>query len=103
MLHDIVVFLRSVLTDWMVRTTSARKFCQAKGSELPTIRNAQENAALFSKIKKVKYGVWLGLNDNRKDGQFEWTDDELAKYKHWAPVSIPSSSSGFSQYLLTSK
>merc|ERR1711939_163465 len=63
----------------------ARKFCQSKGAELPIIRNDKQNAALLSQVKTVKYGVWLGLTDGRKDGRFEWVDDELAKYTKWAP------------------
>ena len=65
--------------------TDARKFCQKKGADLPIIRNEKQNTAVQALLKNTKYGVWLGLNDNRQDGKFEWVDGELAKYTKWAP------------------
>lgn len=65
--------------------SNARKNCQKWGGELVTIQDAAQNAFIYREIKKRKFDkAWIGLNDIKKEGKFEWVDTmTCATYINW--------------------
>ncbi|XP_078671409.1 salivary C-type lectin 2-like [Branchiostoma floridae x Branchiostoma belcheri] len=48
-------------------------------------RDANTNAFLISLMSKT-FAHWIGLHDQRKEGNFVWVDGStLGKYNSWAP------------------
>ena len=38
---------------------------------------------------RVSRPVWLGLNDRKVEGRYEWSDKSVFKYKNWAANQPP--------------
>ncbi|MDP7559361.1 MAG: lectin-like protein, partial [Planctomycetota bacterium] len=62
------------------------------GGHLATIRNAAENDWLLQNLYRDSCssnpdlnGPWIGLNDTRIEGSFEWISGELTTYRNWLP------------------
>ena len=67
----------------------AEKACMSfNGStELISISSAAENAFVLSQLKDMRVSqVWIGLNDRKVEGRYEWSDKSINTYKNWAPL-----------------
>ena len=63
---------------------AARADCIKMSSDLVSITSAQEQAFVASQA--AKFGntrFWIGLNDKRVEGKFEWSDSSSVIYKNW--------------------
>ena len=63
---------------------SARSACLGMSSDLVSITNVQEQGFITSITRK--YGgerFWLGFNDKRVEGKFEWSDGSRVTYTYW--------------------
>ncbi|KAM6178327.1 secretory phospholipase A2 receptor [Rhynchocyon petersi] len=60
--------------------------CSWLHSDLLTIHSAHEQEFIHSKIKALsKYGVnwWIGLQEDRANGEFRWRDGTPVTYQNW--------------------
>jgi hypothetical protein len=72
------------------------------GGHLATIRDATENAWVFSTFGT--YGgasrcLWIGLNDQAQEGMFVWSSGEPAPYRQWAAPGQPDNAGGLEDYV----
>ncbi|KAK3753965.1 hypothetical protein RRG08_006345 [Elysia crispata] len=51
----------------------ARKICQTHGGDLLTNYDKEKRDVVYGRKHKGRF--WIGLNDRRKEGNFEWLDD----------------------------
>jgi len=68
---------------------NAEKACLSfNGStELISISSAAENAFVLRQLKDMRVSqVWIGLNDRKVEGRYEWSDKSTSTYKNWAPL-----------------
>lgn len=58
-----------------------------RSTELISINNAKEQAYILRELRdlRVSKPVWLGLNDRKAEGRYEWSDKSPVTYKNWAP------------------
>ncbi len=54
------------------------------GGNLVTLNNSEEEAWLQQTFGTSE-SFWLGINDQRVEGQFEWVSGEAITYMNWAP------------------
>jgi hypothetical protein len=66
--------------DWTV----ARDTAESLGGYLVTINDAEENAWLLETLKPQE-AVWIGFNDLRIEGRWEWVNGEQVTYTNWRP------------------
>ena len=63
---------------------NARSACLGMSSDLVSIGNAQEQAFIASEARKHgREHFWIGFNDKRIEGKFEWSDGSPATYTDW--------------------
>ncbi|MBK8980170.1 MAG: hypothetical protein IPM29_30075 [Planctomycetes bacterium] len=66
------------------RWDDAEQEARQAGAHLATVRNANEQAWI-----ETTYGtgqnLWIGLNDVRVEGQFEWSSGESTTWRNWCP------------------
>lgn len=57
--------------------------------DLPSIHSAKEQEFLYTFWKSVRgeneHSLWIGLNDLRRDRDFDWVDASPVDYTNWAP------------------
>lgn len=74
--------------DWIAAERSARRL----GGHLVTINDAAENRFLTNRFEPIAFdprGLWIGLNDLRKNGTWEWSSGERASFRNWVPAGTP--------------
>jgi len=67
----------------------AEKACMSfNGStELISISSAAENVFVLRQLKDMRVSqVWIGLNDRKVEGRYEWSDKSTSSYKNWAAL-----------------
>lgn len=56
-------------------------------TELISISSAAENSFVLRQLKDMRISqVWIGLNDRKVEGRYEWSDKSTYTYKNWAPL-----------------
>ncbi|KAM6919233.1 macrophage mannose receptor 1-like [Xenentodon cancila] len=64
--------------------SDARTDCQKEGGDLVSIRNLEDQSFVISQLG---YGandeLWIGLNDRRTEGLFEWSDHSTVSFTSW--------------------
>ena len=67
----------------------AKKKAQDAGGYLVVITSPQENEFVMELIKKSTKGdfadVWLGLTDEKKEGEWRWVNGEKVTFTKWQP------------------
>ena len=65
----------------------ARKYCQSIGGDLASIADQSESERIkaFLDQNGVDQYVWIGANDKRKEGTFEWSDGTAFSFSDWRP------------------
>jgi glucose/arabinose dehydrogenase len=81
-------FLTSTALTWSQAQAVAENF----GGNLVTINDALEEAWLKRNFGETQ-GFWLGINDFRSEGNFEWASGQPVTYTNWAPGE-PNNSGG---------
>ena len=66
------------------------------GGHLVTINDAAENEWIVGNIG-IGNGRWIGLNDVRIEGTYEWSSGENSNYVNWAPWGEPNDGLGIGQ------
>ena len=73
-------FLTSGRKTWQQAEAEA----QNRGGHLVTINNAAEEIWLRNTFSKTE-GLWIGINDQQQEGNFQWANGESVTYTNWAP------------------
>ncbi|XP_054706987.1 macrophage mannose receptor 1-like [Uloborus diversus] len=65
----------------------ASEECSNLGGTLASIHSQEEqnfiNATFLLEVER--FGVWIGLNDRGKEGDYQWEDGSPVTYTYWAP------------------
>ena len=69
----------------------------SKGGNLVTINSAEEDAWLRQTFGTTE-GFWTGLNDQTREGNFEWASGQAIAYTNWAPGQ-PNNAYGIQDYV----
>ncbi|KAM9845227.1 macrophage mannose receptor 1b [Aulostomus maculatus] len=63
---------------------NAKAECRKEGGELVSIRNVEDQSFVISQLG---YGtndeLWIGLNDRKTEGFFEWSDQTTVSFTSW--------------------
>ena len=63
--------------------TNAETFCKEVGGHLASITNAEVNKYMLDRVGQNKIKVWIGANDRKTEGTWEWTDCSPFTFKDW--------------------
>ena len=65
---------------------------QELGGHLVTINDAEENQWLVDNFPNDPffYTYWIGLNDEKQEGIYEWSSGQSSDYVNWRSVSGPN-------------
>jgi glucose/arabinose dehydrogenase len=74
----------------------AQTEAQRVGGNLVTVNDAAEETWLKQTFGSTE-GLWIGINDRRIEGQFEWVNGETSAYRNWAPGE-PNNANGDQDY-----
>eukprot|EP00794_Sanderia_malayensis_P009501 gene9501-biopygen7842 len=63
----------------------ARQYCLDLKGDLVSIRNSEENQRVVEFVKStgLKWDVWIGMNDRRKEGTMEWSNGSPVTFTDW--------------------
>jgi Ca2+-binding RTX toxin-like protein len=78
--------------------TKAQAQAQAMGGNLVTINSKAEQDVLFATFGKNE-SFWIGLNDAKQEGKFEWVSGDPVTYTNWA-AGEPNNHGGTEDYAL---
>jgi len=59
----------------------AKKVCQSKGAHMVSIHDLAENRLFAQMAKEKKRFLWLGLTDEKVEGDWVWTDGSKTTFK----------------------
>lgn len=71
----------------------AEKACMSYNSstELISISNVAEQTFVLRQLQDMRISqVWIGLNDRKVEGRYEWSDKSTFTYKNWAQLQPPT-------------
>ena len=63
----------SVATE-LLTYENARKRCQQHGSDLASVGDEEEQEFIAANVIQEPDDYWIGLDDEKVEGQFEWVD-----------------------------
>ena len=65
--------------------SDARRWCRSKKGDLASINDLEEqreiDALLISQLRSETF--WIGANDIKQEGRFEWSDGSRFRYANW--------------------
>ncbi|XP_033960954.1 macrophage mannose receptor 1-like isoform X3 [Pseudochaenichthys georgianus] len=62
----------------------AQRDCRFEGGDLATIRNVEDQSFVISQLGyKSTDDLWIGLNDRKTEGQFDWIDHSTVSFTSW--------------------
>ncbi|XP_076455860.1 macrophage mannose receptor 1-like [Babylonia areolata] len=69
-----------------VTWSQAGNQCGQQGASLVSVHDSAENSFVYSLVPRTYHGsVWLGLNDIKREGSFEWSDLSPVTFALWKP------------------
>lgn len=74
-----------VSSDRDVNYEVGRVICWKAGGVLAAPRNEAENQALYEILVKTDKRIWLGMDDMKKEGTFQYSDGGQITYTKWHP------------------
>ncbi|MCX7749028.1 MAG: C-type lectin domain-containing protein [Clostridia bacterium] len=64
--------------------TAAEEYCERIGGHLVTITSEKEQSFIEKLLLKGKQDYyWIGLNDEKENGKYEWVTGEAFSYRNW--------------------
>ncbi|XP_059201009.1 macrophage mannose receptor 1-like [Centropristis striata] len=64
--------------------TDAQRECRSLGGDLVSIRNVEDQSFLISSLEYTSTDeLWIGLNDRKTEGLFEWIDHADVSFTSW--------------------
>ena len=89
--HSYCVYHLERIHSW----EDAAAFCEDRGGHLATITSAEENAFLYSIIRKCGLcTAYFGLSDAEQEGEWKWITGEPLDYTNWNTGEPNNSGSG---------
>lgn len=66
--------------------SQAQAFARNLGANLISIQSAAENQCILDELVRLNQTgvIWIGFNDERTEGTFEWYDQSPATYTNWS-------------------
>ncbi|XP_041804638.1 macrophage mannose receptor 1-like [Chelmon rostratus] len=62
----------------------AQRECRKKGGDLVSIRNVEDQSFVISQLGYASTDeLWIGLNDRKTEGLFDWTDHSTVSFTSW--------------------
>uniref|UniRef100_A0A671TZD2 Mannose receptor, C type 1b n=1 Tax=Sparus aurata TaxID=8175 RepID=A0A671TZD2_SPAAU len=82
--------LQRTLQTW----SNAQKECRKEGGDLVSVRNVEDHSFVISQLGYASTDeLWIGLNDIRTEGLFDWSDHSPVTFTSWE-FGKPSVSTG---------
>ncbi|XP_030015951.1 macrophage mannose receptor 1-like [Sphaeramia orbicularis] len=73
-------YLNRIKKTW----TDAQRECRKEGGDLASIRNVEDQSFMISQLGYESTDeLWIGLNDRRTEGLFEWSDHSVVHFTSW--------------------
>ncbi|XP_040911920.1 macrophage mannose receptor 1-like [Toxotes jaculatrix] len=64
--------------------SDAQKACRKEGGDLVSIRNVEDQSFVISQLGYASTDeLWIGLNDRRTEGLFDWSDHSTVSFTSW--------------------
>ncbi|XP_042285556.1 macrophage mannose receptor 1-like isoform X1 [Thunnus maccoyii] len=64
--------------------TNAQRECRKEGGDLVGIRNVEDQSFVISQLGYASTDeLWIGLNDKKTEGFFEWSDHSTVSFTSW--------------------
>ncbi|XP_076004107.1 macrophage mannose receptor 1-like isoform X1 [Genypterus blacodes] len=64
--------------------SDAKLECRKEGGDLVSIRNVEDQSFVISQLGyAITDELWIGLNDKRTEGLFDWTDHSYVTFTSW--------------------
>uniref|UniRef100_A0A3B5AZ46 Macrophage mannose receptor 1-like n=1 Tax=Stegastes partitus TaxID=144197 RepID=A0A3B5AZ46_9TELE len=64
--------------------SDAQKQCRDEGGNLVSIRNVEDQSFVISQLGFASTDeLWIGLNDRKTEGLFDWTDHSAVSFTSW--------------------
>ncbi|XP_030606959.1 macrophage mannose receptor 1-like isoform X2 [Archocentrus centrarchus] len=64
--------------------SGAQRACRAEGGDLVSIRNVEDQSFVISQLGYASNDeLWIGLNDRRTEGLFDWSDHSYVSFTSW--------------------
>ncbi|KAM9323120.1 macrophage mannose receptor 1-like [Pholidichthys leucotaenia] len=68
--------------------SEAQSACRKEGGDLASIHNVEEQSFVVSQLGYASRDeLWIGLNDKKKEGLFDWCDYSTVSYTSWEASS----------------
>uniref|UniRef100_A0A8C5GCV9 Macrophage mannose receptor 1-like n=1 Tax=Gouania willdenowi TaxID=441366 RepID=A0A8C5GCV9_GOUWI len=72
--------LHRTLQTW----SDAQRECRKEGGDLVSIRNVEDHSFVISQLGYASTDeLWIGLNDRKTEGLFEWSDHSAVTFTSW--------------------
>lgn len=84
-------------TGFVTSYNSCKSQCSRMGSDMLCVEDAAEDDFLTTAMNDVGYSMWIGYNDTRVEGTFEWEGTCSSNYTNWSP-SQPNNNFGLQHY-----
>ncbi|KAF3698792.1 Macrophage mannose receptor 1 [Channa argus] len=66
------------------RWPDAQRQCRSEGGDLVSIRNLEDQSFVISQLGYESTDeLWIGLNDKKTEGLFEWSDHSTVSFTSW--------------------
>ncbi|XP_074544941.1 macrophage mannose receptor 1-like [Halichoeres trimaculatus] len=64
--------------------SDAQRDCRSRGGDLVTVRNVEDQSFVISQLGYTSTDeLWIGLNDRKTEGLFEWSDHSTVGFTSW--------------------
>ncbi|XP_051266208.1 macrophage mannose receptor 1 [Dicentrarchus labrax] len=64
--------------------SNAQRECRKEGGDLVTVRNVEDQSFMVSQLGYASNDeLWIGLNDIRTEGLFDWSDHSIVSFTSW--------------------
>lgn len=61
---------------------SAQQACESQNGSLASIHSSEENQFLYAHVFSNSF-LWIGFNDIKNEGVFEWSDNSYVSFTDW--------------------
>ena len=74
--------VRGIIVKYLLCVNLSKKYMYSK--KLTNFFLAARTALVESKLLNYGASVWIGMSRKANQGSFQWTDNSLMEYTHWA-------------------
>lgn len=70
------------MTTWQMPWHEGERYGLRNQGHLATIRSQEEEAWLSNRFS-VRTNIWIGLTDEREEGNWQWSSGEMSEFRNW--------------------